>query len=158
MEEQNNQSTNPANLKTHLSITGTAINYLTETGKWAKFLSVIGFIFTGLIFIMAFFAGSMLSIMPGEQINPISSGMGIMVGLIYGVLGLLYFFPTLYLFKFSQKLKLAITTKNNEDLNGALGNLKSLYKFWGILTIIMVGVYVVFGLIALIGVLAHNYS
>lgn len=155
MEEQNNQPTNQDHTTSDLTITATAINYLTETGKWGKFLSIIGFIATGFIVIMGFFAGSLMSMMPGGQGDHMSAGMGVMIGIIYALMGLLYFFPTLYLFRFSQKLKLAIATKNNEEFNMALGNLKSLYKFWGILTIIMISFYVIFGLFALIGVMMH---
>lgn len=150
MEEQNTQITNEEHSESNLKISETATTYLSETGKWTKFLSIIGFIFIGLIVIMGLFASSMMSLMSGGQMGFIPAGMGFLFGGIYILMGLLYFFPTWYLFKFSQKVKLALSTNSNDELNTALSNQKSFYKFWGILMIIFIGIYVLIGLFALI--------
>jgi len=150
MEENNTQITNEEQSVSSLTITQNASTYLNETGKWTKFLSIMGFIFVGLIVIMGFLAGSIMSIMPGGQSGVFPAGMGFLFGGIYILLGLLYFFPTWYLFKFSQKMKLALTTNSNDELNEALSNQKSFYKFWGIFTIVFIGLYVLIGLFALL--------
>jgi hypothetical protein len=152
MEEQNLLSTNEEKTTSGLTISNTAINDLSETGKWTKFLSIIGFIFSGLIVIMGLFAGSIMSSIPNGQISNMFNGMGIIIGGMYIFMGLLYFFPSWYLFKFSQKIKKALSTQNNNDLNlnAAFNNQKSFYKFWGILMIISIGINVLLFLIALI--------
>lgn len=152
MEEQNLLSTNEEKKTSGLTISNTAINDLSETGKWTKFLSIIGFIFSGLIVIMGFFAGSIMSLIPNGQIDNMFNGIGIIIGGMYILIGLLYFFPSWYLFKFSQKIKKALSTQNNNDLNlnAAFKNQKSFYKFWGIYMIITIGIYVLLILIALI--------
>tara|TARA_B110000977_G_C10930241_1_gene436764 strand:- start:248 stop:721 length:474 start_codon:yes stop_codon:yes gene_type:complete len=152
MEEQNLLSTNEEKTTSGLTISNTAINDLSETGKWTKFLSIIGFIFSGLIVIMGLFSGSIMSSIPNGQISNMFNGMGIIAGGMYILMGLLYFFPSWYLFKFSQKIKKALSTQNNNDLNlnAAFNNQKSFYKFWGILTIISIGIYVLLFLITLI--------
>ena len=152
MEEQNLLSTNEEKTTSGLTISNTAINDLSKTGKWTKFLSIIGFIFSGLIVIMGLFSGSIMSSIPNGQISNMFNGMGIIAGGMYILMGLLYFFPSWYLFKFSQKIKKALSTQNNNDLNlnAAFNNQKSFYKFWGILTIISIGIYVLLFLIALI--------
>jgi|TARA_B110000908_G_scaffold123329_1_gene144647 hypothetical protein len=152
MEEQNLLSTNEEKTTSGLTISNTAINDLSETGKWTKFLSIIGFIFSGLIIIMGLFSGSIMSSIPNGQISNMFNGMGIIAGGMYILMGLLYFFPSWYLFKFSQKIKKALSTQNNNDLNlnAAFNNQKSFYKFWGILTIISIGIYVLLFLITLI--------
>jgi hypothetical protein len=152
MEEQNLLSTNEEKTTSRLTISNTAINDLSETGKWTKFLSIIGFIFSGLIVIMGLFAGSIMSSIPNGQISNMFNGMGIIIGGMYIFMGLLYFFPSWYLFKFSQKIKKALSTQNNNDLNlnAAFNYQKSFYKFWGILMIISIGINVLLFLIALI--------
>ena len=152
MEEQNLLSTNEEKTTSGLTISNTAINDLSESGKWTKFLSIIGFIFSGLIVIMGLFSGSIMSSIPNGQISNMFNGMGIIAGGMYILMGLLYFFPSWYLFKFSQKIKKALSTQNNNDLNlnAAFNNQKSFYKFWGILTIISIGIYVLLFLITLI--------
>ena len=75
---------------------------------------------------------------------------GFLLGVIYIVLGLLYFFPVYYLFKFSTSLKAALLSKNNQLLDSAFENLKSHYKYIGIMMVIVIGIYIVFGVGALL--------
>jgi hypothetical protein len=150
MEEQDLQSVNEEQSKTGLIISTSATNYLTETAKWAKFLSIIGFIFTGLTLILGLFAESIISSMSYGQIPNTSNGMEFMFSGIYLLLGILYFFPSWYLLKFSQKMKLALSIQNNDELNTAFSNHKSFYKFLGITYIVIIGIYVLLALIALV--------
>ena len=55
---------------------------------------------------------------------------------------LLYFFPCLYLYNFSSKMQTAIRHNDQISLNKSFQSLKSLLKFWGILTIIMLCIWV----------------
>lgn len=65
--------------------------------------------------------------------------------MIYALMGLLYFFPAYYLYKFSTQLKTALAAKDSETLTSAFENQKSLYKFMGIFMIIVLGFYVLGG-------------
>jgi hypothetical protein len=53
----------------------------------------------------------------------------------------LYFFPTWYLFKFSKSIKEAIRHKSNQELELALENHKSFFKFMGMLMVIVLAIY-----------------
>jgi hypothetical protein len=150
MEDQDFQEVNNEQLSSKLIISDTAIIYLAETGKWTKILSIIGFSFIGLIVIMGFFAGSVLSFLDSDESGMPFRGMGIVFGVIYLLMGLIYFFPTWYLFKFSQKLKQAISSNDTEELDIAFKNQKSFYKFWGLLMTIFIGIYALVLLGALI--------
>jgi hypothetical protein len=44
-----------------LSIDHEISSHLGETAKWAKFLSIVGFVFMGVMLIVLLFAGSMIS-------------------------------------------------------------------------------------------------
>jgi len=140
-----------------LTLSDKAIIDLSETSKWTMFLSILGLIFTGLIVAAGLYMGSIMS-MVGEQFDVlptgVGAGIGIAFGIVYILMGLLYFFPAWYLYKFSQKLKTALASKDNEALNAAFNNQKSFYKFWGILMIVFLGIYTLFGLIALVTALA----
>ena len=92
METENTPNEKPTK---ELTITDMAAGYINETRKWAQFLAILGFIGAGLIAIMAIFAGSMFSGMIGAG--------GIAVTVLYLLMALLYFFPSLYLFRFSEK-------------------------------------------------------
>ena len=119
-------------------------NYLSETAKWTKFLSILGFIFCGLIIIVALFFSTFLSssFMAGREGSGLGTGLGLGVVLVYVIVALLYFFPCLYLFNFSNKMRTALTSSDQAQLNLAFKNLKSCFKFWGIFTIVLLCIYV----------------
>jgi hypothetical protein len=115
-----------------------SVVYLNETRKWTIFLSILGFIFLGLMVIMAIFAGTFFSSMSGGMAP---AGTGIFLSIIYLLMAVLYFFPILYLYKFSVHSKRAIYGESTDELTLAFKNLKSHYKFMGILTIVLLSIY-----------------
>lgn len=124
-----------------LSLTTGAKMFLKESAGWTKFISIVGFVFLGLLVIFALFAGSIL----GAAME--ASGMAMMGGafltVLYLAMAVLYFFPIYYLFQFSSKMKAALQTQSSELLEQAFSNLKSHYKFMGILLIIVLGLYAI---------------
>lgn len=139
MENENIIDTGSYN-NSQLTVSPLASGYLNETGKWGKFLAIVGFCVIGLIVMIGLFAGTIFSSM-GEAL-PFP---GFLMGLIYVAVGLLYFFPVYYLFKFSNQVRTALINKNSQQLDSAFENLKSHYKFIGILMIITLSMYVLFG-------------
>jgi len=113
-----------------LSLNDLAISALRESGKWCMFLSIVGFIFIGLI---VFFVGV-------SVLASIKSYFGI----LYLLMALLYFFPIYYLYNYAKGIKNALSSDNENILEKALVNLKSHHKFLGIMTIVMISLYVLF--------------
>ncbi len=116
---------------------------LSETARWSKFFAILGFIFCGLIALVALglFVG-------GEAFNtnPMYAQFGAVknvIAVLYLVLGLLYYFPSRYLYNFASNLKFALSNHDQEALNYAMANQKSVYRFWGILTIILIALYII---------------
>ena len=140
MEAENTPIEQP---KQELTITEMAAGYINETRKWAQFLAILGFIGTGMIAIMAIFAGSMFSGMVGAG--------GIAITVLYLLMALVYFFPSLYLFRFSEKSNRALYKKDSDELEAAMGNLKSTFKFYGIAAIIVISFYLLFFIFAGVG-------
>jgi uncharacterized membrane protein YesL len=129
-----------------LQIDQQSISYLGETARWARFLSIVGFVLCGVMIIFALFAGSILASLSrlGSNADTLSSTMGLggaFISLIYIVIALLYFFPCLYLFNFAGKMQAALRNNDQTTLNASLGNLKSCFKFVGILTIVFLSFY-----------------
>jgi hypothetical protein len=111
--------------------------FLTETAKWANFLSILGFIGLGLMVIVSLFmfvVGASNSFMP--------MGSGIFVGIFYILIAGFYFVPINYLYKFSSNMKNALRTNNQASLTSSFEYIKSHYKFIGILTIVIMGIYI----------------
>jgi hypothetical protein len=142
--ENENTSVNDLNSSNNeLKISDKSAEYLSETEKWTKFLSITGFVFVGLIVIMAFFAGSIFSQFPFGQENNYGGAMSLLFTVGYLLLAALYFFPIWYLFKFSKSIKEAIIRKNSEELEVAFSNHKSFFKFIGIVMAIVLGFYAI---------------
>jgi len=149
-----------------LQLTPVAQGFLKETAKWAKFLAIVGFIFVGLYIIMAIamfaMGGAMSSAaseMEGMEGMEGMSGMGAagmmggaFLGVIYLLVAILYFFPMLYLYKFASKTQFALNNSNTDELTNGLENLKSHYKFMGILMLIALIFMALFVLLAIIGI------
>ena len=66
-------------------------------------------------------------------------------------MAIIYFFPILYLYKFSSSIKNGILNSSSDQLDLAFRNLKSHYKFMGILVIVMLAFYAFALLIAMVG-------
>lgn len=128
-----------------VSITDKSKIFLNEIAKWSKFLGIVGFIGCGLIL---FFALFFLAMDPFSKLtngasldNPFGSLSGSLFGIIYLVIGALYFMPSLYIYKAGNSLLKGIQQKNDHVMEVGLENLKSCFKFIGILTIVTVGFY-----------------
>lgn len=119
--------------------------YLRETSKWARFLAILGFIAIGLILIVGVLAGAAFSMLgSGSSLRGLS-GFGL--GFIYICIGIIYFFPLYYLINFSNHILKALNQKDSNSFDTAFHNLKRHYKFIGILTIICLSIYLIFGVI-----------
>ena len=75
-----------------------------------------------------------------------------MITIVYLAIAVLLFFPCLYLNKFSVKMKTALNSINQEDFEDSFKNLKSLFKFYGILSIILLSFYALVFLIVMLTV------
>ena len=138
-----------------LQISTQAKSFLRETAKWANFLSILGFIFVGFIFL---FIIIMLVFGASSSIFSNSFGGGIMgmgIAVIYIIVGLFYFFPIYFLNRFAVFLKNALNSNDNEKLTEAFKYLKSHYKFIGVFTLVILSIYV---LIFLFGILGAGMS
>ena len=124
-----------------LQFTPVAQGFLRETAKWARFLSIVGFIFIGLYVLLALVMFAMGGAMDAASENMDGMGrMGMMgavggaaMGVIYLICALIYFFPILYLYRFASNTLSALDSNNTDQLTNGLENLKSHYKFMGIL-------------------------
>lgn len=148
MEENLTQGSEQKELK----LNNHSIGFLKETAKWANFLAIIGFIGIGIIVILAFFMGALFSSLPNANALPFNAGP--IMTVIYLLMAAVYFFPVLYLYRFAGKMKASLARKDEDILTDAFKDLKSHYKFIGILTIVMLSIYVLAILISLFGVLS----
>jgi hypothetical protein len=130
----------------NLVLTPEAQSYLLSAGKWASFLGVLGFVFCALFFIMALFTGTIFSKMAAmAPYNPMftaMAGFGGFITCFYILIDVLYFFFSLYLYQFATNIKAGISFSDSARVTAALGKLKSFFKLWGIVTIVIIAIYI----------------
>ena len=120
-------------------------NFLKYAAKWASFLAIVGFITLGLLVLIGF-----LMLLIGSQVSGVLGGAPIaLFSAIYFGMAALYFFPIYYLFLFGQKIKKAIKSTNQNELDAGFENLKSCFKFLGIFTLVILSLYILMFLVAI---------
>jgi hypothetical protein len=125
-------------LTNELEITNTLKNYLSDVAKWAKFLSVIGLISCLVMVAGAFYAGYYVSHLPSYSFG---SSMGQAITALYIFFAVIWFYPCLFLYKFSLKLMQALKSNSQEYIESAFINLRSAFKFLGIVTIVILSLW-----------------
>jgi hypothetical protein len=133
-----------------LKVSQESVSYLKETAKWGKFLAIVGFVMSGLLIVIGFFAGTFIarmSEMSGGVPSPINP---MFLSVFYVLIAAIYIIPCYYLYKFSTELKVAVANTDSDNLTEAFKNQKSLYKFFGIFTAVILGLYAIIFVIAIV--------
>ncbi len=135
-----------------LVIKDDAATDLRKAMSWAKFLSIIMFIATGMMF---FFSIACFAFDPGTWFgSDLMPDAGGSVGFIYLVITAVYFFLAYFMCQFSVKIKKALAEGNNAALGSGIRNMKYYFQLNGILTIVTLGICVLFIICVLIGMAA----
>lgn len=137
-------------LDNQLHISQAAKSYLFESAKWGKFLSIVGFVMSGLLVLLGLFMGTIFGMLSTYSPNPLPFP-SFLIGIFYIGIALLYIFPCLYLYRFATQTKDALASNDSDTLTTALMNHKSLFKFMGICTIVVLCLYALILVFAIIG-------
>ena len=149
MEEQN------------LRLQEEAKQYVRSMGRWYKFfgiLSIVGCVFMVLGAIMMLAVGGMMDegMKNYEMYN--SEGMGSMptwlIGILYLVCAGLMVPVIVYMLRGAKAAETAVALNSNEAAVSFLSNSKSYWKFYGILTIVMLALCIIAIPIAIIAAFA----
>ena len=127
--------------------------HLAEAAKWAKFLAIVGFVMCGLIIVLSFFIGALFSTSMSRYGDSAAfgSGFGIIMTIVYLSFGVLYFFPCLFLFRFANNMIVALNSNEQITLNRSFQNLKIMFRYVGILTIIVLALYIIAFVFGILG-------
>jgi cytochrome oxidase assembly protein ShyY1 len=136
---QVNMDNSQENIKTGLD--PECIKDLDKTRKWAMFLAVFGFIVSGVLLIVGIFAVVFFSIFNKGDTSTIYPGWYICSVLIASAI--LYFFPVLYLYRFSKNMSGAVKTNDKTLVTTAFQNLRYSFTWFGILVIVAIAVYII---------------
>src|SRR6056297_2243645 len=142
-EQQENQA---SNVPERMNLTRLALENLDETRKWTKFFSILGFVGVGLLILAA-----IVMAVSGAGLGFASP----LVSLLYIALAVLYVYPSLSLYRFSEQTREALAATDEDLLESAFHYLRKSFRFLGIMTIVIIGIYI---LAIIVGMLAFIAS
>lgn len=136
------------------TITAEMMDYLRSAAKWGRFLAIVGFIFSGIMVLAGLGFSFLISTMgsygsdSGVGIGPLAAlSWGAGMGILYVVLGGIYFLPCWYQLRISNNLLQAIATDNEYNYTEAFRYQKALYRFFGIMMIVVLSIYPLVGIL-----------
>lgn len=141
--------TNNNLLSEDLQVDAIAVSHLKETAMWCKFLGIVGLVISVILGVFSLFAGTLLQSASG---GVMPTGSGFTLTVVYLIIAAVYFFLSLYMFRFATNMKQALLTIDQNTFNSALLNLKLAYRIMGVITAIylcFLALALVFGMGAL---------
>jgi hypothetical protein len=158
MEEQQDASHSSSfERPKELLLTKNAIADLHQAAKWSYVISLIGFIYFGLVilFSLGLFVSFSRGLMDGflSLVSPFAtSSSGSLIAypiIIYTIFSAIGLIPFLYLYRFSVRTKAAISNLDSLVLSEAFESLKSHYRFVAILLLLVITIQLLVALPAI---------
>ena len=110
--------------------------YLAETAKWGNILAIIGYVAMGMMAL-----ASLVMIVAFSFIDLKTAFPMWIMGIVYLLFTVAYYFPVTYLYRFSAQMKQAVHRNDEKLYTTGFANLKSLFKFFAIFTFVLLGLY-----------------
>lgn len=124
------------------AITQGVMQQLAGTKPWVRLISVMMFIGAGLLLVLALVMGLMGGAIASASKNPMfSGGMGIVIAVVYALMALLYLYPAVKLWKYATCIGNLLNSGTLIDLETALSQQRSFWKFVGVITLVILCLY-----------------
>ncbi|ACU03536.1 MULTISPECIES: hypothetical protein [Pedobacter] len=134
-----------------LLVTEEIRSYIYETAKWTRFLSIVGLVFAAFLALMALSANGLMETMTAVAPSSPLVKLGAAFLTVYFLcISLMLFYPSYLLFKYSNAANTAVLYADQENFTVAMKKMKSVFKFWGIVTIVILAINVISILLTLI--------
>ena len=136
------------------AVSPTTIAMLAGTKPWVRFFSVLMWISVGLMLLAAAVMIVLSTIGAAKSLSsgPFGGKQLIVFAVVYGILAFVYIFPAIKLWKYANRIGSLGATRSVTDLDAALNEQRSFWKFAGVMTIILISMY----LVAIIGFVAFG--
>lgn len=145
-----------------LSIDPLTKAHLSETARWARFLAIVGMISLALMILFGLIYSIWISSMVDSMQNQVgfqpraySTGLAAGSAFVFILMAVVGFFPLLYMLRFANQMRTALYGNDQESLNTSFQNLKRYFRYLGIITIIGIGLWVIWLLV--VGVAVFSF-
>lgn len=117
------------------------VKILERTRPWVLFMSILGFVSVGFMIL----GGIGVAVAGIAAQRPEFA----ILAVLYPLLGLIYIFPSLYLYRYSARIRGLATNAQVQQLDSALDAQRSFWKFVGIVTVVGLAVTVLIFMFAI---------
>ncbi|QQO10484.1 hypothetical protein [Breznakiella homolactica] len=135
------------------SLNETMLRYLKEASPWLRFVGILGFIMCGFMavggIVVIFTAPFLTSLTESVGSSFGVAAAGASMGVLYIIMAVIFFFPAKFVYFFGVKIRNYLQNNSDQELELALKNNKSLWKFYGIVCIIYLAIIPIFIIIAI---------
>ena len=147
------------------SLTETMLIHLKGASPWLRFIGILGFIGAGMtalggfLFLILFpLLGRVWDEVPGfEEFGALGAAFWGVMAVFFIGWAVLMFFPSLFIYRFGEKISSYLRSGMEQDLEQAFRNNKSFWKFCGIVCIVSLAitpVTIVGSIIAMVAAMA----
>lgn len=130
---------------TSAGVSDLALEMLRQTRPWVIFLGILSFVGCALMLFVGVGMAIMGLVMAGATKSPATA----LLGFVYIPLGLVYLYPGLKLVKYGSAIGRLLETRASADLEDALLQQKSMWKFSGIAAIVVIVLYILIFVVAI---------
>ncbi|MFZ4546169.1 MAG: hypothetical protein ACOYN4_01970 [Bacteroidales bacterium] len=124
-------------------LTPESLAFLVKAAKWGKFMAILGFIVTGLLLVSGILMSFVFNAVQDEMV-PLNIPFPPMVlSVIYILIAGVYIIPVVFLNSFCNNVLKAANFYSTEHLTTSLKNLKNLFVFIGVSTVIILAIYLI---------------
>jgi len=123
-----------------LKLNQEAVQSLRETRKWTTFFSILGIILIVIMLIISLIVALVLPFLNESVNTPFPPAL---LSIVYLIIAGIYILPVIYLMRFGSLVKKALSVSSDQMLGQAMKNLALHFRTVGIITIVMISLYIV---------------
>jgi len=130
------------------ALTDAMLDHLKAAAPWLRFVGVLGIVYAGITVAagVAFFAIPAAEILMGfaaglDFFYDLFAWTGAWWGTVYVAMGFFIFLPSLFTYRFGEKIRSYAKTGSDRDLELAFRSNKSLWKFYGVVYIVGLAIF-----------------
>lgn len=124
-----------------LEIGTESLSNLNSVWRWTMFLSVLGFIFLGLLIVAGLAASLFLTTFKSREAT-FGIPESLMI-IIFIIIAAIYFFPVFFLFRFSKNIRDSLHNLDSGKLSKGFRNLRLYFTYIGVMVIVVLSIYIV---------------
>jgi hypothetical protein len=87
----------------------------------------------------------------GDRVAGMTGGVAAALSVVYGLLGLLYIYPALKLWRYASGINVLARVQDSTSLHAALDEQRAFWKFIGIMILVILSLYLLIIVVALVG-------